>query len=93
MLQYKSEWYGRTLVKIDRFYPSSKRCNSCGCVTEKLGLERRSWTCPSCGVSHDRDINAAKNILAAGHAVIVCGDGVRLRRSNTRAAAVCEAGT
>jgi putative transposase len=79
-LQYKAEWYGRTLVKIDRFYPSSKRCNDCGHILDKLPLDKRSWTCPLCNIRHDRDINAAKNILAAGHAVIACGDGVRPSR-------------
>ncbi len=77
-LEYKCEWYGRELVKIDRFYPSSKRCNHCGFVVEKLPLDVRSWDCPNCGTTGiDRDINAGKNILAAGLAVIVCGADVR----------------
>ena len=80
-LQYKSEWYGRTLVKIDRFYPSSKRCNDCGYVLEKLPLGVRSWKCPKCSMRHDRDVNAAKNILAVGRTVIASGDGVRPKRS------------
>ena len=91
MLQYKAEWYGRTLVKIDRFYPSSKRCNDCGYVLDKLSLDRRSWKCPECGISHDRDTNAAKNILAVGRTVIASGDGVRPKRSLGLAeAAICE---
>ncbi len=77
-LEYKCEWYGRKLVKIDRFFPSSKRCNHCGFVMDKLPLDVRSWDCPSCGIEGiDRDINAGKNILAAGLAVAVCGANVR----------------
>ena len=62
MLEYKCEWYGKTLVKIDRFFPSSKRCFDCGHVIESLPLSIREWTCPECGVIHDRDENAAMNI-------------------------------
>ena len=77
-LEYKCEWYGRKLVSIDRFFPSSKRCNHCGFVVEKLPLDIRSWDCPSCGTKGiDRDINAGKNILAAGLAVTVCGADIR----------------
>lgn len=76
-LEYKCQWYGRTLVKIDRWFPSSKRCGHCGYVVDKLPLDIREWDCPECGMHHDRDINAAKNILAAGLAVIVCGASVR----------------
>ncbi|HHP7232622.1 MAG TPA: RNA-guided endonuclease InsQ/TnpB family protein [Xenococcaceae cyanobacterium] len=77
-LEYKCEWYGRKLVKIDRFFPSSKRCYHCGFVVEKMPLDVRTWDCPSCGTTAiDRDINAGKNILAAGLAVTVCGADVR----------------
>ncbi len=77
-LEYKCEWYGRKLVKIDRFFPSSKRCNHCGFVVDKMPLDIRTWDCPSCRVTDiDRDINAGKNILAAGLAVIVCGADIR----------------
>ena len=76
-LEYKCQWYGRTLVKIDRWFPSSKRCGHCGHVVDKLPLDVREWECPECGTHHDRDINAANNILAAGLAVIVCGANVR----------------
>ncbi len=65
MLEYKAEWYGRQVVAIDRFYPSSKTCSACGAIVEKLQLNVRAWTC-RCGAHHDRDVNAAKNILAAG---------------------------
>ncbi|MEQ8464574.1 RNA-guided endonuclease TnpB family protein, partial [Coleofasciculus sp. E1-EBD-02] len=76
-LEYKCQWYGRTLVKIDRWFPSSKRCGHCGHVVDKLPLNVREWNCPECGTHHDRDINAANNILAAGLAVIVCGANIR----------------
>ena len=65
MLSYKSNWYGRSFHKIDRFYPSSKTC-SCGNKVDLLPLSIREWTCPSCGEIHDRDVNAAKNILSRG---------------------------
>ncbi|MBD2501102.1 RNA-guided endonuclease InsQ/TnpB family protein [Anabaena azotica] len=76
-LEYKAKWYGRTLVKIDRWFPSSKRCSNCGHIVEKLPLNVREWDCPNCGTHHDRDINAAKNILAVGHTVTVCGANIR----------------
>ena len=76
-LEYKCDWYGRTLVKIDRWFPSSKRCGKCGHIVEKLPSNIREWDCPNCGARHDRDINAAQNILAAGLAVKVCGANVR----------------
>ena len=67
MLQYKADWYGRTISKIDRFYPSSQTCSCCGCINPKTkDLAVRQWTCPDCGTAHDRDINAAKNILRQG---------------------------
>ena len=72
-LTYKADWYGRTLVKIDKFYPSSKRCNCCGHVVDSLPLHIRHWTCPACKTHLDRDINAAVNIKAAGQAVLACG--------------------
>ena len=76
-LQYKCERAGRVLVMIDRWYPSSKTCSACGHLLAELSLDTRHWTCPSCRARHDRDINAAKNILAAGLAVTACGAGVR----------------
>ncbi|MDJ0518495.1 MAG: RNA-guided endonuclease TnpB family protein [Trichodesmium sp. MO_231.B1] len=85
-LEYKAEWYGRELIKIDRYFPSSKRCSSCGYVVEKLPLNIREWDCPKCGSHHDRDINAAINILAAGLAVSVCGATVRPEGSKSRKA-------
>ena len=76
-LEYKCEWYGREFVVIDRFYPSSKTCSFCGHLLSQLSLGTRHWTCPDCGTRHDRDVNAAKNILAAGLAVSACGVDVR----------------
>ena len=76
-LAYKCQRYGRALVVIGRFYPSSKTCSACGHLLAELSLNTRTWQCPSCGIRHDRDINAAKNILAAGQAVTACGAGVR----------------
>jgi transposase len=67
MISYKSMWAGRTYHKIDRWFPSSKTCSSCDFKLDNLNLNTRSWSCPSCGVEHDRDINAANNILHKGH--------------------------
>lgn len=80
MLAYKCEWYGRELRVIDRWFPSSKTCSKCGHVVDKLPLTVRQWECPKCGSSHDRDVNAAINILAAGTAVSACGGDVRPKR-------------
>ena len=82
-LEYKCERTGRELVVIDRWHPSSKTCSACGHLLAELSLSTRQWTCPSCGARHDRDVNAAKNILAAGLAVArgspgdACGGDVR----------------
>ncbi|MCY7332254.1 MAG: transposase [Pseudanabaena sp. CAN_BIN31] len=85
-LEYKCDWYGRTCIKIDRWFPSSKRCSHCGHVVDKLPLNIREWDCPKCNTHHDRDLNAAKNILAAGLAVNVCGATVRPEESKSRKA-------
>ncbi len=79
MLEYKCAWYGRDLVKVDRFFPSSKTCGACGMIRERLRLDEREWTCAACGATHNRDVNAARNILAAGHAVAASGPGVSHR--------------
>jgi putative transposase len=65
-IEYKAKWYGRTVAKIDRFYPSSKMCSDCGYTNDKLTLADREWACPRCGVCHDRDLNASRNILKRG---------------------------
>lgn len=83
MLEYKAAWYGRELVVIDRFFPSSRLCSACGTLQQNLPLNVRTWTC-SCGVTHDRDVNAAINIRAAGLAASACGAGVRPQRENSR---------
>lgn len=77
MIEEKAERYGKTVVKIDRWYPSSKTCSSCGHIIEKLPLNIREWTCPECSTHHDRDLNAATNILAVGQTVTAHGSGRR----------------
>lgn len=76
MLEYKARWYGREVIAVDRFFPSSKTCSTCGRVSSKMSLSTRMWTCLECGSNHDRDINAALNILAVGLAASACGDEV-----------------
>ena len=66
MLEYKALWNGKTIVKIDRFFPSSKMCSNCNWIKQDLSLKDREWSCESCGVKHDRDLNASKNILLQG---------------------------
>ncbi|MFD0514362.1 RNA-guided endonuclease InsQ/TnpB family protein [Streptomyces aureus] len=81
MLEYKAAWYGREVIAVDRFFPSSKLCSHCGTLQGTMPLNVRTWTC-DCGTTHDRDVNAARNLLAAGLAVTVCGAGVRPQRSS-----------
>jgi putative transposase len=83
MLEYKAARCGRRVVVIDRWFPSSKMCSACGFVLAELGLKVREWQCPSCGTRHDRDVNAAKNILAAGLAV-AGGDPGHARGADVR---------
>ena len=71
ILTYKAFWYGRQLEFVDRWFPSSKTCNKCGYVYKNLTLDVREWTCPICGHRHDRDLNAAQNILEEGLKKIV----------------------
>lgn len=66
VLKYKCEWYGKNLITIDQFAPSSKRCSCCGSINKSLTLSQREWTCSDCTTHHDRDYNAAKNILWYG---------------------------
>ncbi len=87
-LRYKAEWYGRTLVEIDRWYPSSKRCSWCGHVVDSLSLDVRRWSCPACGTEHDRDVNAAVNVVAVGQTVLARGEAVRPKRETVAAGLV-----
>ncbi len=91
-LDYKARWYGRTLVKIDQWYPSSKTCHACKHVVDSLPLDIREWVCPACGTVHDRDINAALNILAEGLSVAACGGNVRREQVRASHAVPAEAG-
>lgn len=84
MIEEKADRYGKDVVKVDRWFPSSKTCFDCGHIVEKLPLSVREWTCPECGSIHDRDGNAAANILAAGQAVSAHGGTVR--RTTAKAA-------
>jgi putative transposase len=94
MTEYKAARAGRHVIVIDRWYPSSKTCSACGHLLAELSLKTRHWTCPSCGARHDRDVNAAKNILAAGLAVgtgngaHACGADVRPQGTPLRQSAV-----
>jgi putative transposase len=72
-----------TVVAVDRWFPSSKLCSACGALAERMPLTVRTWRC-RCGAVHDRDVNAARTILAEGLSVIACGGGVRPRRENSR---------
>jgi putative transposase len=81
MLEYKADWHGRDVIAVDRWFPSSKLCSACGARAEKMPLNVRSWKC-RCGTAHDRDVNAARNILAEGLSVAACGAGVRPQRSS-----------
>ena len=94
MTEYKAARAGRHVIVTDRWYPSSKTCSACGHLLAELSLKTRHWTCPSCGARHDRDVNAAKNILAAGLAVgtgngaHACGADVRPQGTPLRQPAV-----
>ncbi|WP_374775661.1 transposase [Streptomyces sp. NBC_01310] len=83
MLEYKAAWYGRELITVDRWFPSSKLCSTCGAIADSMPLNVRKWTCEDCGTTHDRDENAAINLLAAGLAVAACGTGVRPQRESS----------
>ena len=80
MLEYKADWYGRQVVAVDQWFPSSKMCSACGALQQSMSLNVREWSC-SCGATHDRDVNAAQNIRAEGLSVLACGAGVRPPRS------------
>lgn len=84
MIEEKAARYGKHVVKVDRWFPSSKTCSACGHVVNALPLAVRSWTCPGCGAGHDRDENAAANLLAVGQTVTAHGGTVR--RTTAKAA-------
>ena len=84
MLEYKAAWYGKEIRVADRFFPSSKRCSACGHVHETMPLDVREFTCAKCGTHHDRDENAAKNLLTAGQAESGRGGLVRPLRASAR---------
>jgi putative transposase len=90
MLEYKAQWYGKEIRKIDRWYPSSKTCSKCDYIIDKLPLSVRKWQCPKCGENHDRDVNAAKNIHRQG-LTITDVEMEALDSSNRIETAVCEA--
>lgn len=82
-LEYKSEWKGKYLIKIDKWFPSSQLCSTCGISSGKKPLNVRKWTCDKCGTQHDRDTNAAKNInkYGLGTSLYACGVSIRLDNS------------
>ena len=84
MIEAKAEASGVSVVKIDRWFPSSKLCSACGHRLDALPLSVRRWTCPRCGTDQDRDVNAARNILAVGQTVSAHGSGVRAVRTSVR---------
>ena len=94
-IEYKAEWNDKKVIKVDRFFPSSKTCSKCGWIKNDLKLKDRVWICPICGEKHDRDLNAAKNILNEGLRLNIsdgtsdygCGDQIRLDLSSI----ICEA--
>jgi putative transposase len=97
-LSYKADWYGKTLVIADRFYPSSKLCSACGAKTKRLTLSIRDWVCESCGAEHDRDLNAAVNLrrYAESSPVSACGEffaSAIAAKCGIMASSLCEAGT
>jgi putative transposase len=83
MLTYKAAAYGRDLIVVPRWYPSTRLCSVCGMRADRMALAVREWTCVGCGTLHDRDVNAARNLLAAGQAVSACGADRRPQRGTT----------
>ena len=77
MLEYKCRWYGRKLVVVDRYFPSSQLCGTCGAVNRDVkDVKIRQWTCPVCGAVHDRDVNAAQNLLREGTRILAAQKAV-----------------
>jgi putative transposase len=83
LLEFKAAEYGRTLIVVPRWYPSSRLCSACGVRAQKMDLSVRQWACTGCDTKHDRDVNAARNVLAAGLAVTACGADRRPQRGTT----------
>ena len=73
-IEYKAQMYGKQIYRVDRFFPSSKTCSVCGCIQDKMQLNVREWTCPDCGAHHDRDINAAQNLLRQAMSEVTHGE-------------------
>lgn len=82
-IEYKAQMYGKQIYRVDRFFPSSKTCSNCGCVQEKMLLNVREWTCPDCGAHHDRDINAATNLLRQAMPEVTHGEKLALAKEPT----------
>ena len=83
MLRFKMEWLGKYLIMVDRFFPSSKTCSHCGHINDKLKLTDRTWTCPECGIPHERDENAAKNLRKEGMRLLREVRNVQITKSST----------
>ncbi len=92
-LAYKAKWYGRTVIMVEQWFPSSKTCSCCGHKLDELRLDVREWTCPKCGTIHDRDINAAKNLPAEGLRRLGPGEPGDLHVEGAVVDAPCEART
>lgn len=77
-IEYKAQMYGKQIYRVDRFFPSSKTCSVCGCIQDKMLLNVREWMCPDCGAHHDRDINAAQNLLRQAMSEVTHGERLAL---------------
>ena len=88
MLEYKANWNDKIIVKIGRFFPSSKTCNVCNYINQDLTLKDRKWTCKSCNTIHDRDFNASINIKKQGLKILSCGSGIESQDKQKRSKAL-----
>ena len=88
MLEYKANWNDKQIVKISRWYPSSKTCNVCNYINQDLTLKDRKWTCKSCNTVHDRDLNASINIKKQGLKILSCGSGIESQDKQKRSKAL-----
>jgi len=73
IMMYKANWYGRDIIQVDKWFPSSKLCSVCGYKKDDLTLSDREWDCPKCGTHHDRDKNASKNLESEGNRILKIG--------------------